>query len=295
MVLLCCRDDSGRLWRLADTCRTCTAATPHAAVVTEPLRHSPAALRPPRLLSPTDPAAGRPGGTVQIDGTSLSTTTRVNFGSAAVIPTSVTATQVTFVVPDSAPCAGQVSVSVTSTTGATSNALPFFVIAPPTTTGLSLTCLPAATGGPVTLLGANFLTGTQVRVGTIGNVAVTPSRPSQVTFTAPANPGRVGTVSAQPVTITTAGGTSRSGTTSIDYYLAPTITSTAPTSGTAEDEITINGTGLVNVDTVTFTDSAAATATAAAARARCGVAVMAILRPVMRIGAHLGALPLPVL
>ncbi|MFT9480629.1 IPT/TIG domain-containing protein [Streptomyces sp. Mo3] len=172
--------------------------------------------------------------------------------------------------------------------------MPFFVIAPPTTTGLSLTCLPAATGGPVTLLGANFLTGTQVRVG---NVAVTPSRPSQVTFTAPANPGQVGTVSAQPVTITTAGGTSRSGTTSIDYYLAPTITSTAPTSGTAEDEITINGTGLVNVDTVTFTDSATATATAtaAAARARCGVGVMAILRPVMRIGARLGALPLPVL
>ncbi|AQW56219.1 IPT/TIG domain-containing protein [Streptomyces violaceusniger] len=100
-------------------------------------------------------------------------------------------------------------------------------------------------------------------------------------------------MSAQLVTITIAGGTSRSGTTSIDYYLAPTITSTAPTSGTAGDEITINGTGLVNVDTVTFTDSA--TATAAAARARCGVAVMAILRPVMRIGARLGALPLPVL
>ncbi|MER8161894.1 IPT/TIG domain-containing protein [Streptomyces sp. NPDC094472] len=101
------------------------------------------------------------------------------------------------------------------------------------------------------------------------------------------------------MTITTAGGTSRPGTTSIDYYLAPTITSTAPTSGTAEEEITINGTGLVNVDTFTFTftftDSATATATAAAARARCGVRVMAILRLVMRIGARLGALPLHVL
>ncbi|MER8161893.1 hypothetical protein [Streptomyces sp. NPDC094472] len=102
----------------------------------------------------------------------------MNFGSAAVIPTSVTATQVTFVV-HSAPCAGQVSVRVTSTTGATSNALPFVVIAPPTTTGLSLTCLPAATGDPVTVLGANFLTGTQVRVGTIGNVASPPAGPAR--------------------------------------------------------------------------------------------------------------------
>lgn len=57
MVLLFCRDDSGRLWRLADTCRTCATTTAHAVVVTEPLRHSPAAPRPLRLLSPTDHAA----------------------------------------------------------------------------------------------------------------------------------------------------------------------------------------------------------------------------------------------
>ncbi|MDP9611140.1 MULTISPECIES: IPT/TIG domain-containing protein [Streptomyces] len=205
---------------------------------------------------------GKPGDTVQINGTSLAATTRVNFGSAAVTPASVTATQVTFVVPSTAPCSGQVSVSVTSNTGATSNALPFFVIATPTTTGLSVTCVPAATGGAVTLFGTNFLTGTQVGVGSVGNVAVTPTQPSQVTFTAPANPGQVGTVSTQPVTITTAGGTSASGSTLIDYYLAPAITSVVPATGTAGDQITINGTGFVNVDTVTFTDSAAATATA---------------------------------
>ncbi|GHJ26705.1 hypothetical protein TPA0910_11380 [Streptomyces hygroscopicus subsp. sporocinereus] len=114
----------------------------------------------------------------------------------------------------------------------------------------------------MTLFGTNFLTGTQVGVGSVGNVAVTPTQPSQVTFTAPANPGQVGTVSTQPVTITTAGGTSASGSTLIDYYLAPAITSVVPATGTAGDQITINGTGFVNVDTVTFTDSAAATATA---------------------------------
>ncbi|MFH9355141.1 IPT/TIG domain-containing protein [Kitasatospora sp. NPDC017646] len=205
---------------------------------------------------------GKPGDTVQINGTSLSTTTKVNFGSATVTPTTVTATQVTFVVPSSAPCSGQVSVSVSSSSGATSNALPFFVIAAPTTTGTNVTCLPAATGGPVTLFGTNFLTGTHVAVGTVGNVAVAPTQSSQVTFTAPANPGQVTTVSTQPLTITTAGGTSTSGNTQIDYYLAPTITSVLPASGTAGDQITVNGTGFVDVDTVTFTDSAAATATA---------------------------------
>lgn len=205
---------------------------------------------------------GRPGNTVQINGTGLSTTTRVNFGSAAVTPASVTATLVTFVVPSAAPCSGQVSVTVTSSAGVTSNALPFFVIATPTTTGLSVACVPAASGGSVTLFGTNFLSGTQVGVGAVGNVAVTPTQSSQVTFTAPTNPGQVGTVSTQPVTITTAGGTSTSGTTQIDYYLAPAVTSVLPTSGTAGDQITVNGTGFVNVDTVTFTDSATATATA---------------------------------
>ncbi|MFD6231308.1 IPT/TIG domain-containing protein [Streptomyces sp. NPDC060232] len=205
---------------------------------------------------------GKAGDTVQINGTALSTTIRVNFGSAAVTPTSVTATQVTFVVPSSAPCSGQVSVSVTSTAGATSNALPFFVLATPTTTGTSVTCVSAATGGPVTLFGTNFLSGTQVGVGTVGTVAVTPTQPSQVTFTAPANPGQVGTVSTQPLSITTAGGTSPSGTTLIDYYLTPAITSVLPTSGTEGEEITVTGTDFVGVDTVTFTDSTAATATA---------------------------------
>ncbi len=39
----------------------------------------------------------------------------------------------------------------------------------------------------------------------------------------------------------------------INYYLAPTITSVVPATGTAGDQITIIGTGFANVDTVTFT------------------------------------------
>ncbi|MFI2186663.1 IPT/TIG domain-containing protein [Streptomyces sioyaensis] len=205
---------------------------------------------------------GKPGDTVQISGTALASTVRVNFGAATVAPTSVTSTQVTFVIPNTAPCSGQVSVSVTSSAGATSNSLPFFVIATPTTTALSVTCVSAATGGPVTLFGSNFLSGTQVGVGGVGNVTVAPTLPSQVSFTAPADLTQVATVATHPVTITTGGGTSTSGTTLIDYYLPPTITSVLPTSGTAGDQITVNGTNFVGVITVTFTDSTAATATA---------------------------------
>ncbi|QLH21384.1 IPT/TIG domain-containing protein [Streptomyces sp. Rer75] len=210
----------------------------------------------------TNTNQGKPGDTVQINGTALSTTTRVNFGATSVTPTGVTATQVTFVVPSTAPCSGQVSVSVSSNTGATSNSRPFFVIAAPTTTALSVTCLPAATGGAATLFGTNFLTGTQVGVGAVGSVAVTPTQTNQVTFTAPPNPGQVADVSTEPVTITTAGGTSASGTTLVDYYLTPAITTVAPATGTAGDDVTITGTSFIGVDTVTFTDSAAATATA---------------------------------
>ena len=206
---------------------------------------------------------GRPGDTVQINGTSLLGTTRVNFGSAAVTTgLTVSATQVSFVLPNTASCSGQVSVSVTNSAGVTSNALPFFVISTPTTTGLSVTCAPASTTTPgVVLFGTNFLSGTQVSVGAT-NVAVAPTLANQVSFTAPANPGQVGTVETQAVTITTAGGTSTSGATLIDYYLTPSITSVLPTSGTVGDLITVNGADLVGVDTVTFTDSAAATATA---------------------------------
>ncbi|MFD8381747.1 hypothetical protein ACFV2X_24985 [Streptomyces sp. NPDC059679] len=57
LVLLLACDPSGRLWRLTDACRTCAAGTTHAAVVTEPPRHSPAPPRPPQQLSPADSAA----------------------------------------------------------------------------------------------------------------------------------------------------------------------------------------------------------------------------------------------
>ncbi len=60
LVLLLARNDSGRLWRLADTCRTCAAATAHAAVINESLHRSPA--HPPHRLLSVDSAtpASRP-------------------------------------------------------------------------------------------------------------------------------------------------------------------------------------------------------------------------------------------
>ncbi|MBL1101881.1 IPT/TIG domain-containing protein [Streptomyces coffeae] len=215
-------------------------------------------------LSPTQ---GKVGDTVTINGTALTGTIRVNFGSAAVTPTGVTATTVTFVVPASAPCAGQVSVSVTSNAGATSNARPFFVLASPTTTGLDETCVAAATGGPLTVFGSGFASGGSVTVSGLAPVAFAAGgNNSEVTVTVPADGAQAVCIAPHNVTVTTPGGTSTAGTTVVDYYNPPTLTAATatPATGTGSDEITISGgTCLNGVTAVTFTDSAAATFSAA--------------------------------
>ena len=114
---------------------------------------------------------GKAGDTLQINGTAMGTNTKVNFGTKTITTgLTVTATQVTCTIP-SGLCAGQVAVSVTSNTNVTSNALPFFLIAEPSTSGVSATCGPAAGGTSVTVFGSNFLTGTGVTVGGTGVLA----------------------------------------------------------------------------------------------------------------------------
>ncbi|MEU8587330.1 IPT/TIG domain-containing protein [Streptomyces sp. NPDC048664] len=200
---------------------------------------------------------GKAGDTLHINGTGLGTTTKVTFGSVTVTSgLTVTATQVSLTIP-SVQCAGQVSVSVTSNTNVTSNALPFFLISAPSATGVSATCGPTGGGTTVTLFGSNFLTGTGV---TVGGTAVTPtptfSSASQVTFTTPVHTMVNTCVDTVDIAITTAGGTSppTSNLTQFSYYAAPVITSLAPSTGTAGDLITINGTCFINVSTVEFSD-----------------------------------------
>ncbi|MET8947486.1 IPT/TIG domain-containing protein [Streptomyces sp. NPDC004542] len=200
---------------------------------------------------------GKPGDTLQINGTGLGSTTRVNFGSVTVTSgLTVTSTQVSLTVP-STQCAGQVPVSVTSNTNVTSNSLPFFLISAPSVTGVGTTCGPAAGGTPITLFGTNFLTGTGATVGggSAGSFAVSSS--SQATFTTPAHTMTPGScIDTVDVVISTFGGSSPSAgaLSQFSYYAPPAITSLSPATGTAGDEIVINGTCFNDVSAVEFSD-----------------------------------------
>ncbi|WP_445518592.1 IPT/TIG domain-containing protein [Streptomyces sp. NEAU-174] len=205
------------------------------------------------------PSQGTVGTTVNINGTSLGTTVSVNFGGAVVTPTAVSNTLVTFVVPSSAPCSGQVSVSTNLSNGTRTNSVPFFVIVKPTTTGLGETCLPA-TGGALTVFGTGFAAGGTVNVGALTPVAFAAGGSNtSVTVTAPAHTP-AGCFDTQQVTVTTAGGASTTGITQIDYYNAPSLAAATltPATGPAGTETTISGaTCLIGITDVTFTDSAA--------------------------------------
>ncbi|MFE2185306.1 IPT/TIG domain-containing protein [Streptomyces sp. NPDC059455] len=205
------------------------------------------------------PSQGTIGTTVNINGTSLGSTVSVNFGGAVVSPTAVSNTVVTFVVPSSAPCSGQVSVSTNLSNGTRTNSVPFFVIVRPTTTGLDETCLPAA-GGSLTVFGTGFAAGGTVNVGALTPVAFAAGGSNtQVTVTAPAHTP-AGCFDTQQVTVTTAGGTGTAGATLIDYYNAPSLTTATltPATGAAGTETTISGaTCLIGITDVTFTDSVA--------------------------------------
>ncbi|OPF71862.1 hypothetical protein VT50_0232650 [Streptomyces antioxidans] len=205
------------------------------------------------------PSQGTVGTTVSINGTALGTTVSVNFGGAVVTPTGVSNTLVTFVVPASAPCSGQVSVSTNLSNGTRTNAVPFFVIVRPTTTGLDESCLPAA-GGAITVFGTGFAAGGTVNVGALTPVAFAAGGSNTaVTVTAPAHTP-AGCFDTQQVTVTTAGGTGTAGTTLIDYYNAPDLTAATltPDTGPAGTETTIaDGACLISITDVTFTDSAA--------------------------------------
>ncbi|WP_089098681.1 IPT/TIG domain-containing protein [Streptomyces hyaluromycini] len=197
---------------------------------------------------------GKVGDVVDINGTGLATTTTVNFGGTTVTPTSVSNILVKFVVPATAPCSGQVQVSVKLSNGTLSNGQSFFVIAAPSTVSSSPATLSPA-GGLLTVLGTGFAAGGQVTVGSAGTVAFAAGGSNtSVTVTAPAHTP-AGCSDSQQITVTTAGGTGTAGTSFVTYQNPPTLTGTAPTSGTAGDPVTINGSCLDNLLSVTYTDS----------------------------------------
>ncbi|MET9024106.1 IPT/TIG domain-containing protein [Nocardia sp. NPDC004168] len=187
------------------------------------------------------PAAG--GTTVVITGTGLTGTTGVDFGGAPATSFTVDSnTQITAVAP-----AGTGTVQVTATTsGGTSNGLPYTYIAVPTLTA-AVPNVGVEAGGTIVVLTGTGLTGaTAVDFGATPATSFTVDSATQITAVAPAGTGTV------QLTVTTAGGTSNG--VAYTYIPLPTLTTVLPNVGLEAGGtiVVLTGTGLSTATAVTF-------------------------------------------
>ncbi|MFJ3820481.1 IPT/TIG domain-containing protein [Streptomyces nodosus] len=194
---------------------------------------------------------GSVGQTLTINGTGLSSATKVNFGNKSATATVVSSTQITCPIPSL--CAGQYNVNVMAGTS-TTNSLPFFYAATPAVLSVSPVS-GAASPGSITVNGSGFLNATAVTFGAIGaGTGLTVLNDSQLSVTAPAHGAFTSCLDTVDITVTTPGGTS---TTSVSdqfvYYNAPAVTGISPTSGAEGTNVTVTGTCFDSVSDVTFT------------------------------------------
>lgn len=204
---------------------------------------------------------GSAGQTLTINGTSLSSATKVNFGNKSATATVVNATQITCTIPSL--CAGQYNVNVTAGTS-TTNSLAYFYAATPAVSAVTPATGPASPGA-VTVNGSGFLNASGVTFGAIGaGTGLTVVNDGQITVTPPAHGAFTGSLDTVDVTVTTPGGTS--GVSVADqfvYYNAPAVTGISPATGPAGTNVTITGTSFDGVSNVTFTPTAGGTAVSA--------------------------------
>ncbi|MGW0992076.1 IPT/TIG domain-containing protein [Streptomyces sp. NPDC002523] len=194
---------------------------------------------------------GSVGQTLTVNGTGLSSATKVNFGTKSATATVVNATQLTCTIPSL--CAGQYNVNVTAG-ASTTNSLPFFYAPTPAISSVSPVS-GAASPGAITVNGSGFLNATGVAFGAIGaGTGVTVVNDGQLTVTAPAHGAFTGCLDTVDITVTTPGGTS---TVNVNdqfvYYNAPAVTGISPTTGAAGINVTVTGTCFDSVSDVTFT------------------------------------------
>ncbi len=189
-------------------------------------------LVPQPAVTAVTPSSGPlSGGTsVTITGTNLQGETAIEFGSSAASNVMVDSnTEITATSP--AGSAGTVNVTVTTPggTSATGSSDDFIYIAAPTVTGVSPSGGPSAGGTAVSITGTNLAGATAVRFGAAAASSFTVSSATSITATSPA--AAVGPVD---ITVTTAGGTSATG--SVDrftYTTAPAVPAVTPPSGPA--------------------------------------------------------------
>ncbi|MEU3532885.1 MULTISPECIES: IPT/TIG domain-containing protein [Streptomyces] len=113
------------------------------------------------LSTSSGPLAG--GNTITLNGTGLSTATSVSFGAATAVPTVISDSTISIVVPAGA-AAGPVPVTVT-TAGGANNGLSYTYVDAPTIDSLAPTSGPASGGTAVTITGTNLDTTDSVTFG----------------------------------------------------------------------------------------------------------------------------------
>ncbi len=160
-------------------------------------------------------------------------------GVAALSPTYVNATTVTFIVPVLSNSTAALDVVVTMYgAGNTSTLAEWFTKrAVPTVASVDVTTRPLTGAGTITITGTNFASGAYGgNTGTLGGTPVTLTyvNGTTLTFTAPSH-----TAGAKDLIVTNIGGTSNTLTGAVTYYAIPTVTSVSTTAKTYAQAVTI--------------------------------------------------------
>jgi IPT/TIG domain-containing protein len=182
------------------------------------------------------------GNPVVITGSGLASTGSVRFGATGAVFAVGSDNQITAIAP---PGTGAVSVTVTTSSGA-SNGLPYRYGTPvPALTSLNPTTGPASGGNLVVLTGTGLINITAVRFGA-DLAAFTVASPTQINAIAPPGTGTA------PVSVTNAAGTSDSQ--PYRYLPAPVITAITPANGPVQggNTVTLTGENFTSVAAVTF-------------------------------------------
>ncbi|WP_406275660.1 IPT/TIG domain-containing protein [Nocardia sp. NBC_00881] len=196
-------------------------------------------------ITSISPTSGPANTSVTITGTGFDPiVTTVKFGNVSTSFTVDSPTQITAIAP--AYLSGTVLVTVTTSTGGTSNGVPFNYVAVPALNSISPNQGSTSGGTTVTLTGSGLTGATAVNFGGTPATSFTVNSDTQITAVSPAGTGIV------PVTVTGPGGTS--GAVPFIYVVIPTITSISPTAGppSGGNTVTITGTGFTGPLTVRF-------------------------------------------